>query len=455
MKAGHRRSFGVLARNRRQTPITRRHESQNDLCPEVVHYLRSEPCTKTASEGAEIRRRYHESVQPATPAAKILDSLSSREATRIALNAQGMRGPRLVGGPAAMIRHLRGVQLDTISVLARSHELVAYARRGAVSRKEIEAAYWGPGSETFEYWSHAACVLPLELWPAYGAKRRARSSRGYRWHQLQDHDRSCADVVARLRDLGPLTSRELGGAKKGGTWWDWSEVKIAVEWLLDVGTVVCRERRGFERVYDLAERAIPASLLERELDDDACVRELVESAGRAMGVATAADIAAYHGLPTSAVRSMLPTSSLRPVRVEGWRDAGYLADAAEAGLAPGLRGRTTLLSPFDSLLWDRARLERLFHVTYRLEAYVPAPKRVVGYFGMPVLSKERLVGIVDPKRVGETLHGRHVVALDVRAVNQIALALREAARWVGCERVVIDRVTPPSLMSIVTRALEQ
>jgi hypothetical protein len=259
----------------------------------------------------------------------------------------------------------------------------------------------------------------------------------------------------RLQDQGPLTSRQLGGAKKGGVWWDWSEIKIAAEWLLDVGTVVCRERRGFERVYDLAERAIPQRLREREIDDLTCARELVESAGRAMGISTAADLAAYHGMHARVVRSVLPTTSLRPVRVEGWSDPAYLADNAEAGLQRGLRSRTTLLSPFDSLLWDRARLERLFQVTYRLEAYVPAPKRLIGYFAMPVLAKERIVGLVDPKRVGATLHGRHVVVINAGAIDQIASALRQAARWVGCERVVVDRVTPPALASTLDAALDK
>jgi hypothetical protein len=270
---------------------------------------------------------------------------------------------------------------------------------------------------------------------------------------LRDNERSCSDVVDRLRDYGPLTSRELGGAKKGGTWWDWSEVKIAAEWLLDLGTVVCRERRGFERVYDLAERAIPRPLLERDLDDETCDRELVESAGRAMGIATAADIAAYHGLHASAVRSVISSTSLRPVGVEGWRDQAYLAPDAEDGLRPGLRGRTVLLSPFDSLLWDRARLARLFQINYRLEAYVPAPKRVVGYFAMPVLSQERIVALVDPKRVGGTLHARHVVVYEVRALDQIALALRRAASWVGCEDVSVDRVTPASASDALSAAL--
>jgi uncharacterized protein YcaQ len=381
------------------------------------------------------------------------ETLSAREAVRIALYAQGLRGPRLRDGIKGLVPQLRGIQLDTISVLARSHELVAYARLGAVPRKMIEATYWGPRAETFEYWSHAACVLPLEMWPAFTAQRRRRTERGFRWHQLEDQRRSCANVVQRLRDEGPLSSRELGGAKKGGEWWDWSEVKIAVEWLLDMGTVVCRERRGFERVYDLAERAIPSLLRDQVFDDESCARVLVESAARAMGVATAKDLAAYHGFPVNTVRSVLASTTLRPVKVEGWRDIAYLSENAEAGLQSKLRSRNVLLSPFDSLLWDRARLERLFEVTYRLEAYVPAPKRVVGYFAMPVLSNERLVGLVDPKRDGHTLHARHVVVYRAGAVDHIASALREAATWVDCDNISIGRVTPTELSSALETSL--
>ena len=329
-------------------------------------------------------------------------------------------------------------------MLARSHELVAYARLGAIGRTKIEQSYWGPKSETFEYWSHAACILPVDLWPAFSAKRRARRARGFRWHVLSEKEKSCGGVMDRLASEGPLTTRELGGANNGGTWWDWSEVKIATEWLLDIGDVVCRERRGFERVYDLAERAIPTEHFENQLDDDACALALIESAGTAMGIATSNDIAAYHGMYKSVVRSQIERSSLRPVRVEGWKETAYLSVDAEKGLQSGLRGRAVLLSPFDSLLWDRARLERLFEMTYRLEAYVPSSKRIVGYFAMPILARERLVGLVDPKREGATLHARHVVVNRVSAVDDIATALREAATWVGCDNLVIGRVTPDS-----------
>jgi len=173
------------------------------------------------------------------------------------LRAQGMIGTDgRRGGVPGMLRQLGGVQLDTISVLARSHELVAYARLGAIPRSRIERAYWGPGQPgAFEYWSHAACVLPLDEWPYYSFRRRALRARGRRWHQSVD--RVCAEVLARLQAEGPLNATQLGGAKAGGAWWDWSETKIAVEWLLDVGEVICVRRDGWRRVYDLPQRVLP------------------------------------------------------------------------------------------------------------------------------------------------------------------------------------------------------
>ena len=267
------------------------------------------------------------------------DALSSEDARRVALAAQGLRGARVKkGGVPALVRRLGAVQLDTISVLARSHELVAYARLGAIGRNRVERAYWGPKSETFEYWSHAACVLPLEDWPAYAFKRRARREKGRRWHVLQEKDKTCNEVLARLRGDGPLTANELGGAKKGGPWWDWSETKIAAEWLLDIGELVCRERRGFARVYDLAERAIPADLLAQDWSDEECALRLVVAAGRALGVATEADLAVYHGVPRALVRRVLASSGLTAVSVKGWKQAAYAdPEALERGGHPGAR----------------------------------------------------------------------------------------------------------------------
>jgi uncharacterized protein len=375
----------------------------------------------------------------------VRDTLSIEDARRLALTAQGLRGARVTtGGVDAMLRRLGAVQLDTISVLARSHELVAYARLGAIGRDRVERAYWGPKGRTFEYWSHAACVLPLEDWPAYEFTRRAWRAKGRRWHVLEERDRTTNEVLTRVRSEGPLTAKELGGAKKGGPWWDWSETKIAAEWLLDLGELVCRERRGFARVYDLAERAIPADLLGQEWSDEECARHLVAAAGRALGVATEADLAVYHGLPRALVRRVLPESGLTEVSVEGWRQTAYADARALESLGARARGRNVLLSPFDSLIWYRERVERLFDVRHRLEAYTPKDKRVYGYFAMPVLAGTRLVGLVDPGRRGAVLVAKQVTVLRPGAVAELARALLEAASWVGCTECEVVRVEPES-----------
>jgi uncharacterized protein YcaQ len=390
-------------------------------------------------------------------------SLSLREARRIAVAAQGLLGPRQKGGPAAVLVHLRAVQIDTISVLARSHELVAYSRLGAISRTDIEAAYWGgPPHNAFEYWAHAACVVPMEEWPNYEFRRQDIRDRGHRWHFMEDADKSPRRVLDRLTADGPLTANELGGAKKGGPWWDWSETKIAVEWLLDIGEVVCAKRRGFQRVYDLPERAVPAELLAAAPPADDQRRHLLSKAATALGVATAADLGVYCGLKAPMVARLLPDLGVVPVAVEGW---GQLAWAAPSMLeaAAAARGRQVLVSPFDTLVRDRPRTERLFGFRHRLEAYTPRPKRVHGYYSMPVLARDRLVGRVDPSRDGKTLVARGVhlepaasatTAGTADTCRAIARALWAAASWVAADDVRIEWVTPDIAVHAMGEALQ-
>jgi len=347
----------------------------------------------------------------------------------------------------ALLRRLGAVQLDTISVLARSHELVPYARLGAVGREAVEGAYWSGGA--FEYWSHAACVLPVEDWPWFAFRRRAFRARGRRWHDVPQA--ACDEILRRLRHEGPLTTRELGGAKSGGDWWEWSHAKVAVEWLLDIGEVVCTERRGWRRVYDLPGRALPAALLAEEPDDADCLARLVADAGRALGVATRADLAEHHRLTQAQVAAALEAAGLVPVRVAAWGQPAWADPAALERPARG-RHRTTLLSPFDSLVWDRARTERLFDFTHRLEAYTPKAERVHGYFAMPLLTGGRLAGRADPAREGRTLVARRL-SVEPRAIDAMAGALREAATWVGCDAVALEHVEPQAARAALLTAL--
>ncbi|MEU5494436.1 winged helix-turn-helix domain-containing protein [Streptomyces griseofuscus] len=377
-------------------------------------------------------------------------TLTADDARRIALRAQGLLGaPDRRAGVRGVLRHLGAVQLDTISVLARSHELVPYARLGAVGRTTVENAYW-KDTHAFEYWSHAACLLPVEEWPHFAFRRRAYRNRPHWNHELPDG--VYEQVVKQLRTEGPLTATELGGAKRTSEWWDWSGTKVAVERALMYGEVVCVERRGWKRVYDLAERAVPTALLHDELDDAECLRRLVRLAGESLGVGTRSDIADYHRLRGEQVDAVLADSGLVPVEVAGWGKPAW-ADPAALATPPRGRHRTTLLSPFDSLIWERARTERIFGFTHRLEAYTPKPKRVYGYFAMPVLAGGRLVGRVDPAREGRTLVARQVTLDGPRAVPAVAQALLEAATWVNCTNVRVERVDDPALRGQLTAEL--
>jgi uncharacterized protein YcaQ len=390
----------------------------------------------------------------------------------IALQAQGLIGTRArKGGVAAMLRRLGAVQLDTISVLARSHELVAYARLGAVPRSSIERAYWHPRTASaFEYWSHAACVLPIEEWPYYSFRRRAFLARGKRWHQ--SHESVCAEVLAKLRSEGPLNATQLGGAKNGGAWWDWSDTKIAVEWLLDTGEVICARRTGWRRIYDLPERVLPADLLNADPADADCLIHLTGVTARALGVVTKADLTDYQRLANFgsgrnpaglSADDAAVAAGLIPVTIENptgpaaaaWADPHAVASMAAGDARAARAGRhgVTLLSPFDSLIWDRKRTRRMFGFDHSLEAYVPRHKRIHGYFTMPLLAGGKLVGRVDPAREGHTLIARQLTLDTPRAAEPMARALQSAAQWVGCTDIRLERVEPAGLESRLRSAL--
>jgi len=386
--------------------------------------------------------------------------LTADEARRAALRAQGLLGAvdRHAGVPG-VLRLLGAVQLDTISVLARSQELVPFARLGPIGREAIHSAYWShePGAaRTFEYWSHAACVLPVEEWPMMALRRRHYRSRGSVWGNEVISPATLAEITGRLAAEGPLTTTELGGARKTPGWWDWSEAKVGVERLLATGEVVCVERRGWRRVYDLPERAIPAHLLHDDLDDHACTVRMIALAARAMGVATQIDLLDYYRLkPQVNFPALAEEAGLVPVEVDGWGRDAWADPAAIAALESGATGRhrTTLLSPFDSLIWERRRTERIFGFSHRLEAYVPKPKRIHGYYAMPLLHGGKLVGRADPAREGGTLIGRQISVASAKAVAPMAKALREAAQWVGCDSVRAETVLPAELAPALHAAI--
>ena len=381
------------------------------------------------------------------------ESLSIDEARRVALFAQGLRGARPGGGVPAMLRQLGAVQLDTISVLARSHELVPYARLGAIGRDRVDQRVLG--SSEFD----VRILVPRGLCdPARGLARvrvpaQDVPGQGAALAHLGRTRGSLRRGGRSLAHRGTPHRKRTRRRKKGGSWWDWSDTKIAAEWLLDIGDLVCRERRGFQRVYDLAERAIPAELRSQDRTDEECSRHLVSAAGRSLGVATEADLSMYHGVPRAMVHRAVTESELVPVSVEGWKQPAFADPAGLASLGSRARGRSVMLSPFDPLIWFRARVERLFGLRHRLEAYTPKEKRVYGYFAMPVLGGTKIVGLVDPGRRGEVLVAKQVTLLDSTGASHVALALRLAASWVGCNEITLERVEPKAVGPELVRLL--
>jgi uncharacterized protein YcaQ len=307
------------------------------------------------------------------------------------------------------------------------------------------------GGETFEYWGHAASVLPLSDWPLF-APRRAIWEQRIRESSIESS--VFKEVRARLAD-GPATANQLGGAKGGGPWWDWTHTKRAVEALLGAGEVVCMSRKGFQRVYDLAERRVPGELLDMELSNSECHRRLVAASGRHLGVATLGDLADYYRLKVRDVVAVVADTGLVPVEVKEWNKKTWADPEALEAISSGGRNRhaTTLLSPFDSLVWDRTRAERVFGFAHRLEAYVPKEKRVHGYYTMPVLAGGRIVGKVDPARRDGALVARRVTIGSPSCVTSVAKALQAAARWVGSERVIVEIVEPGRLAGALDAAL--
>ena len=384
-----------------------------------------------------------------------MDTLSLAAARRIALAAQGFADPR----PAGMIdrRHLRRVldrtallQIDSVNVLTRAHYLPIYSRLGAYPRSLLEDAAWGRRKVLFEYWAHEASLLPLETQPLL-RWRMAQAERGEAtWGRLKpfagERRPEAQAVLARIAAEGPLAASELEGPKGPGGWWGWSDGKSALEWLFWTGRITTATRcASFERVYDLTERVLPRSILETPTPSEPdAQRQLLRIAARAHGIATAGDLRDYfrlspeHAKPRLA--ELVEAGELIPVQVEGWTQQAYLDPTAKQ---PRRVRARALLAPFDPLIWERSRTERLFGVRYRLEIYTPAEQRLHGYYVLPFLLGERLVARVDLKadRAAGVLrvqasHAEPGAPSDV--APQLAAELRVMAGWLGLEQVAVE-----------------
>jgi uncharacterized protein YcaQ len=343
------------------------------------------------------------------------DSLSASQARRITLAAQGFADPK--PGGATDMRHLRRVlrrlhliQMDSVNVLQRAHFMPLYSRLGPYPAELLERAAYRRPRELFEFWGHEASLISTDLQP-YFRWRMARAAE-FAWGNMRrivaEQPELVAWVLDEVRERGPITAAEIehDAPRRKDHWgWNWSVVKQALEWLFFTGQITAAERTtSFARRYDLTERVLPRAVLETPDPVDP-FRHLVELSARTLGVAAEPELRDYFRLPAKATRPAIATlveeGVLRPVTVAGWRQQAYLH--RDARLPRWVRAQT-LVSPFDPLIWERGRTERLFEMTYRIEIYVPRPQRVYGYYVLPFLLGERFAARVDLKaerRTGE------------------------------------------------------
>ena len=383
-----------------------------------------------------------------------VEKLSLKAARRIALAAQGFGAPR----PGVVNQgHLRRTldrlslhQIDSVNVISRAHYLPAFSRLGAYDQELLDRAAWGRKSERrmFEYWAHEASLLPLDLHPLlrWRMEQADRGESGWKSMRLFARERraQAEAVLERIRAEGPLAASDFDEGKSSGGWWGWGDTKRALEWLFLAGHVTtATRRRSFERVYDVPERVIPPAILATQTPTAAeAQRRLVERSAIALGVAKATDLRDYFRLSPEEVRHaidvLVEEGVLIPVSVEGWRSPAYLHRDARR---PRRISTQALLAPFDPLIWERARTERLFGFRYRIEIYTPAHKRVHGYYVLPFLMDERLVARVDLKadRQRSALIVRQVT-LEPDAAPDSKVRLQQEiglmAEWLGLERLV-------------------
>ena len=380
-----------------------------------------------------------------------MQTLSAKQARRIALAAQGFAEPRPRSpGKRHLLKtveRLGVIQIDSVNVVSRTHYLPFFSRLGPYPRELLDEIAWGRRPKLVEYWAHEASLIP----PATHLLLRwrmddAREGRGV-WKGvarfLREHPALVERAMAEIQSRGPLSAGDLEiGAKGKGGWWGWSEAKRAVECLFWTGQVTTATRRGtFERVYGVTDDVLPKTISNADVPGrEEAQRELVAIAARALGVATERDLRDYFRMGPAETRArigeLLQMGDLIPVSIDGWPPA-YLHKSART---PRRIRADALLSPFDNLVWFRERTERLFGLRLRLEIYTPAEKRVHGYYVLPFLQDEAITARVDLKAdrkarqlLVQAAHAEPDATAETPA--RLALELKRMASWLALDEV--------------------
>lgn len=386
------------------------------------------------------------------------DQISLKAARRLALTAQGFSGSQPASNGkirwqtlSKVIDQLNLLQIDSVNVLSRSHYLPLFSRLGAYDKTVLDKhTLTAKHRKCFEYWAHEASILPYRYQPLLRWRMDdARNGKGIYKGLVQfakEKPQVIQQTLKKVRQEGPLRPRDFGQpAVRSGEWWGWNDHKTALEYLFWTGDVTTSCRDGFERLYDVPERVLPQDCHNCTTPDRSdAIRELTRHSARALGMASETDLRDYFRLPVAdarqAILELLENGELHQVEVEGWSKPGYIWHEAKSARS---FSRATLLSPFDPLVWNRDRAERLFDFHYRIEIYTPAPKRQYGYYVLPVLVGERLAGRLCMKadrqagvlRVNAAWHESQV---DPYATAEaISPALVDMREWMGLDRIEI------------------
>lgn len=385
------------------------------------------------------------------------ETLSAAQARRIALAAQGFTRARPVSVTARhvhrVMQRLGVLQIDSVNVFARSHYLPLFSRLGAYEPALLDRVFLAGTTHYVEYLAHEATFIPVEDWPLWQFRMdafRRRLAGEDSW--MRSNARTVQWVQDELRARGPLRPGDIraDAPRERGTWWDWDEVKLALEYLWRTGDVAVSGRRGFERTYALSEHVIPDEIRRRQIPRADAIRELIRRAAQSSGVATQSDLADYYRIRDRAtvaqsIADLVDMGELHPVQVRGWERGGRPLPAwrHRASVLPRRIDAAAILTPFDPVVWFRDRALRAFDLDYRIEIYVPAAKRRFGYYSLPVLVGDRIVARVDLKsdRASSTLRVQSAWwEPQARPEDAAAVAaeLALAAHWQGLEHVSVS-----------------
>lgn len=391
----------------------------------------------------------------------------------LSLSAQGLihppAAPAVKGDVLQTIRRMGALQIDTIHVVARSPYLVLFSRLGDYQPRWLDELL--AEGKLFEYWSHAACFLPIEDYPLYVSRMIKHIQRYYTPEWGAQNNETVELVMQRIREGGPVRSADFERSDgKKGTWWDWKVEKRVLEYLFTIGDLMIARRDKFQRVYDLRERVLPGWDSTQPPELEAAQDELAIRSVRILGAAPARWIPDYFRLPKPGMpqrlKRLAEAGQIQEIAVEGWKDAWYIHPDNRTLLESALNGAitpryTTLLSPFDPLIWDRERARVLFNFDFSLECYLPQPKRHYGYFVLPILHAGQLIGRLDAKahRKGGRFEVRALYLEPAAPLNEetaaaVAAAIQRCADWHATPRVEILRSDPPVFAGMVQRCLE-